>query len=393
MFISNLQNYPRALFLAYHTPFNYSSGTAALVRRIEHYARALIDLGFSIDIIAFHSSADQSSALQNELFENIFLLPIPNYRQNKVIRKVETLLQIFFYGDLTGKHFANFKAFLPYFKFQYSHVFSFFTPRGPIQLGHVFKKKHPDINWIIDLQDTYDEGIPDKLRLLNILWTKNKIKSANAIVQVSPEWAFRDSKILNKPIYSFRHVIPERVFVTDKKSFEKKTLILYAGNIHFQEMDPSLLFKSLRKKPEESFSFSYAGNKNVYDTLSKQYTGLKLNYQGFLKKEELNIVYRKASIIVIFTWEKANRQVIPSKFYEACSFEIPILITGKDSGAFKMLFKDWGHPNVLCDTEEKVSMAIEGLQKGSTELLFTLDKCSKPVSSYNNFKYFLANLL
>lgn len=384
----------KALLIAFHSPVRYSSGTAALVRRVEHYALALIGLGYSVDMITAKSEYAIEDSEKENLFDTIYYVPEPKYSKFIIKRKLDTLLNSIYYGDYTGKEFAKFSKLYPDFKFHYSIMISFFTPRGPIYTGFKINEKYTS-NWVIDFQDTYDEGIPRRLAFINRIWTKQKTKNANHLIHVSSEWGIRDARALNRQFKVFRHVITEKKLIGINSSADLMTdkKILYAGNIHFKEMDVSIFFETYPKLGQGLFSFVYAGSDNVFSQLKSLYPKSAIEFAGFLNKEELEVMYLESSVVLILTWEAKDRMVIPSKFYEACSYQKPILIVGKDSGAFRILFDEWGHPDVLCDTSDKISIALSALAAGSTEKLFTIDKCTKQLPTFENFQTFISSLL
>lgn len=387
-----------ALFIAYNSPFNYTSSTAALVRRVEHYAKVFRKAKFEIDLITVSAHDQNNKQLSycnsDTFFRKVYYLKASKHKKNSVVRKFFTLLDSASIGDYTSRSFLRFEYLYPSFKFDYSNVVSFFTPRGPIELGYRFKVKYNPF-WIIDYQDTYDEGIPRHLFYLNLFWSRRRAKKADLRIHVSKEWAKRDSKLLRVPFEYFRHIvnlIREEEFFKGARNYHRKILLIYAGHIHFDAMNVELLDRAV-SDISSYIIFDYAGVTETYKMLGELWKNVPLRYNGFLKKDELFQLYKKSDIIVVFAWENTKRQVIPSKFYEACSFGKPILIIGNDSGAFKVLFEEWGHPDVICIRPDEVSRALIAYRNGNDEFLFTLDKCSHPISSMVNFEKFLFDFL
>ena len=346
--------------------------------------------GWDVDYITIKENENnkKKSRPSNLLFE----VPVVPYFSNRFLNKLFVLMITIFYGDIYG--YSLYKKRREIFNLIDPRIdlcISFFTPRGMIGLGYTLKKKMK-IPWLVDLQDSLDEGLNQNNLLIGLLWLKKKLKVADTIVHVSPEWAELDSKRIGKIISVFRHVIPndDHKIQDGKIQFfnSNKISMVYAGNIHFGPMEVEII------KVVEEFddvSFFFAGNENVSRELEKR--GVSNKYVGYLEAAILASFYKQASIIVIFAWYTPNRKVIPSKFYEACTYNKPILIIGQDSGAFEILFEEWGHPFVVCNTSQKVKNAIEGYKIGDYSKFFLLEQCSNKVPTLSGFNQFLNSVI
>lgn len=380
----------KVLFLAYHNSQNKNIQSTALVRRIEQYEVYFLERGYKIDYITIKNDSLDVSSWRNRTLE----IPLEKYRDNKYLNKINTFFIMLRWGDHIGYSFyKNRKEILAFLANDYDLVISFFTPRGTIWLGSYLKKRLK-IKWWVDLQDSLVEGLNNQNMTIGLAWLKKHLALADEIIHVSPEWSDEDSKRINKEIRAFRHCIPDTIDSNNSFKFPNsqgsKKKILYAGNIHFYAMEPELLSKSLHQFRKQ-LNFYFAGETITSDKLKKM--SLPTVDLGYLKNVELHKAYQESDVIVIFAWSKIGRYVIPSKFYEACAFRKPILIVGKDSGAFQKLFKEWGHPNVINDTEEKVLNTIRNYLIGKNDGLFYLENCTFPVSDLKGFYKFLDNLL
>lgn len=381
----------KVLFIAYHHNKNKSSQSTALLRRISQYQSFFTTRNWEIDYII-----TENKELPDVDFDNGRVLQVKhqNYIQNKIINKIFMFFVILFFGDIIGySFFLKRKEIDLFLRDDYDLIISFFTPRGTIWLGNRIKKKIKK-PWWVDVQDSLDEGLSNKNFRLGMNWLRQKLKFADHIIHVSPEWKNLDENRIGKEILVQRHCVPDlpeknhlldAFFLNDSKN---KTRLFYGGNIHFQAMSPELLRSSINNI---TYKFYYAGSETVYEGLVN--LGLEFTKFGRLDEERLISAYQNTDIIIIFAWNSTERQVIPSKFYEACAFNKPIIIVGKDSGAFERLFKDWGHPNVVLETEEQVSLALEKYSKGDFSSLFMPSNCLKELSDKKQFNGFLSTLI
>jgi len=380
----------KVLFIAYSNPQNKNIQSTALVRRIEQYEYFFLEKGYKIDYIITKNEALNISKWENRTLE----IPLVKYLDIGIINKFYTFFIMLIWGDQIGySFFRHRKKILAFIDDDYDLIISFFTPRGTIWLGEYLKKRK-NILWWVDLQDSLVEGLTRHNIPVGIHWLKRKLYLADQIIHVSPEWSEEDSKRINKIIKTLRHCIPNKIektkptFSSKNEGLEKR--LFYAGNIHFNAMQPELLSKSLERFKDQ-IGFYFAGEDQTSNRLREM--EIPTFDLGYLDKQQLQKSYQEADIIVLFAWSKKGRLVIPSKFYEACAFQKPIMIVGNDSGAFHALFKEWGHPDVVNDTEEKVLATFQAFFNGKKDGLFCIENCTAPVSDEKRFHGFLSKLL
>lgn len=381
----------KVLFLAYHHPKNSNSQSAALVRRIGQYQQFFEKKKYVIDYITIENKVNHHVSLEND---RVLQVELKEYFENKILNKLFTLFLLYRFGDIIGySFFIQRKKIDKFLRNDYDLMISFFTPRGTIWLGNELKKKFK-MTWWVDIQDSLDEGLTKKNYSIGMNWLKNKLKSADFLIHVSPEWKALDEGRIEREILVHRHCIPDqskRSNVLDSFFAEdaaNRIKLFYAGNIHFHAMRPDLLKSSMN---DPGFKYYYAGSEGVYEELRN--LGLDFTELGQLNEASLISAYQNTDIILIFAWTHPDRQVIPSKFYEACAFNKPIMIVGKDSGSFQVLFEEWGHPNVILETEEQVVFALENYFRGDLSNLFLATNCTNALSDKAQFSKFLNNLI
>jgi hypothetical protein len=378
----------KVLFISYHNSDNKNVQSTALVRRVSQYESFFKEKGFEIDYIITRNNEIDINNWSNRTLE----ISINKYFDNKFINKIYIFFIMVLYGDIIGYSFyKNRKKIYDFLEGDYHLIISFFTPRGTIWLGNRLKKKL-NVTWWVDLQDSLIEGLEGYNLSIGIKWLKNKLSIADEIIHVSPEWANEDFKHIQKKIGYFRHCIPELGLVSKRvqKKSNSSVKIIYAGNIHFNAMDPTVLASPLTKF-KNRIEFQYAGIDPIAETLIKM--NIPVKKLGHLEQEQLNEAYIQADVILILAWNKEGRKVIPSKFYEACAYKKPIIIVGHDTGAFQVLFKEWGHPNVINDSESMVEEALNGFLNNNLNNFFCIENCMYPISDRNSFVKYLDNLL
>jgi len=381
----------KVLFIAYHHPNNKSNQSTAIVRRIGQYHEFFESINWEIDYIVTRNSDRPDVGFGNA---RVLQVEHQEYIPNRILNKIFMFFVILVFGDIVGYSFyLKRNEISSFLRTDYDLVISFFTPRGTIWLGNKIKSKLKK-PWWIDVQDSLDEGLAKHNFIFGINWLRNKLKPADHIIHVSPEWKTLDEKRVQKNILVQRHCVPdpvERIKLLDDfflNAAKSKIKLFYGGNIHFQAMSPELLKPAMENANNV---FYFAGSDIVFNGLVN--LGLNFKKLGLLDQENLISAYQNSDIIIIFAWNNQGRQVIPSKFYEACAFNKPILIVGKDSGSFNTLFKEWGHPNVVLETKEEVVMALKNFESGDLSNLFLASNCTNGLSDKKQFTGFLNSLL
>jgi hypothetical protein len=280
-------------------------------------------------------------------------------------------------------------------------IISFFTPRGPLVLGNYFSRKY-NVPWIADLQDELDQGTLSTNKYfsslnsyLSHIWVRYTLSSANAVVQVSPEWAKADSKILRREVACVRHAVAVNTSVglynEDTSSCFK---IFYGGSVELENQELKTLNEVLAgARLRKSVKLVIAGSEKTYSTFRSNITSeIEMEYAGWLDGEAYKERIREAHCCLIIPWSGMNRQAVPSKFYEVCTLR-PVWIVGKDSGAFTSLTKDCGHPAGNYGSVVFNIAALEKAINNDYSSMFTSDKCGIPLTSEDTLWQYYVRLL
>jgi len=330
----------RYIFLAWEFPGLNSKGGTALSKRSGVIYKGFINKGYEVIVI----TRNHFSASVATYDKNIYVLPGPEANStNKLafVRKFFTLLYTLTIGDRSGWWGLKVYCFLKR-EIKVSSadvVISFFTPRGPVLAGNLIAR-NTGCKWIVDLQDTFDEGLGDSLSSYGKWWFRRSIKLSNTVVHVSPEWAQRDGESLNKHICVLRHCLPPSTYRFKAKGQTSNPLkILYYGSLDKNNQHHSFFFETLRQQSD--FLFYYAGQQSVSDYFAQHIESSRYRYLGWLNETQLFNALDEIDFVVIFSYTLQTRKVVPSKLFELISWNVPCLVIGEDSGGIESLQQEF----------------------------------------------------
>jgi hypothetical protein len=301
-------------------------------------------------------------------------------RWNKIIGKMLTLFRLISKGDFTSNWHHSVVSELELLRsLKVVCLISFFTPRGPVYSGR-FICKQLTIPWIVDFQDPYYEGYSNWLsRYFIRVWTMHFIKRATHVTCVDPRWSIEISNQLKKDCLTLRHAVPDlgQIYFA-KKCKSKPHKLFYSGSIDFTLQSIDIFCDVVSEVSKEyDLEFGYAGNKDIHEKFKDKFKDnhVKYVYCGWLTKEDLYEQIDKSDIVVVFPWISPSRIGVPSKLYEYCSFDTPILIAGNDSGGISDLFMELNVADAIARTHSEVKEAIRGkFDTNDTSRLFEAKK-------------------
>jgi len=384
----------RKLFIFAWEYFGYHSlPGVALSRRITQVSNSFNKNGWDVYVIY----KDQRNECGSQPFvvikdqDNITRIPVKlstninPTNQAPLLRQITTFYYTLTKGDRTYewihdviRHFPSFNIPKP------DLILSFFTPRGPLSVGAYFAKKF-NVPWIADLQDDLINGMSPRMHAASHQWAKKILSTAKAVVQVSPEWAAIETKVLGRPVDTIRHVVPDNRIaglVSNPKPSNAPFTILYGGNINKQYQGLDVLLEIAERKNELNgpIQLVFAGHENVYKQLMNELNSkMDIVYHRWLDPKAYQQLILDCDCSLVLPWSKPPRLVIPSKFYEICLFNKPILIAGKDTGAFEILFKEWQHSPISFGEASFHIQAINNAIAGDYSKLFNLQNCKGPI--------------
>lgn len=337
--------------------FNSRQGTALSKR-----AGALAD-GFS----SFHENiiviTRNHFTSEYKIENNVHLIPGANinaYSSFFILRKALTLLYSIFIGDRSGLWgYRVFKYVSGKFVFTNEDVIvSFFTPRGTVLAGYLLTKKY-SCKWVVDFQDTFDEGLSEGLRPFGGFWFRKILKLASACVHVSPEWAARDGHILNKDFHTIRHSLPALSKVGKKihPVVDHEIKLLYYGSFDARYQYHSFFFNFL--KTHTNYLFLYAGDEKTDAFFQDLNLGDRYFYLGWIPFNELIEVLENVDYAIVFSYTSLERMVVPSKLYEVISLEVPCIIVGRDSGGIKNLEQEFNFTFVKATNQQELESVLK----------------------------------
>jgi hypothetical protein len=331
------------LLISYEYEGYHSKQTTALVKRPRYVAEYLASVGYQVTVL-FSSPTDVS--LKRDLGKGSLRLEGVNFRykpvlKNRILQKLRTAYYAYFKGDFSSASASKAKSRLVNKRINYDSIICFFTPRGPLYLGYLLAKSN-SIPLIFDFQDPIYEGYQSEAarKLLDSFYKRISTRTSN-VSCVSKEWATELRQFFDN-VYHIPHAIENRVPISDQTDPDK-LVIFYYGSIdfNFQNIGALLLFLSWANTclPTLKIEFKFAGNEETYLELENRLSVLvPVKYLGWLGKDELMKEIATSDILCLLSWEVIERKGIPSKFYEYCRFDKPILILGEDAGGFRQEF-------------------------------------------------------
>jgi hypothetical protein len=270
-------------------------------------------------------------------------------------------------------------------------VVAFFTPRGPLLAARRLSERLR-IPWIADLQDPALEGTSPQLRPLVSKWMRHTLRGAGAVVQVSPEWADLDSRLLGREVIVMRHAVPamaKSLFRGAKPSSRvaERIRLLYAGSInpYHQNAGPLMQAIDLVNRRASisggpSIELTIAGLESTFNAFlaasQSENARAALRSLGWLDHETLMRNMFEADALVVIPSALSEREMVPSKLFEYFATSTPILIAGRDSGGITSLMSEWNHPYVLHETAEQIARALTKLIDRDMSGMLHASRCS-----------------
>lgn len=332
------------LLICYEYEGFHSKQTTALVKRPKYVAEYLASKGYQITVLFSYNKTVQDYRLIADR-KNLRLEGIP-YRfkpvlKNRLLQKIRTAYFALIKGDFSSSWSEMAIDHLKKEKIKFDSIICFFTPRGPLYLGYLLAKTYK-VPLFFDFQDPMYEGFPSSWGKVSLNYFYKRIAIQRPVVScVSKEWGKELEKFFEK-VNHIPHAIENRIRAEDRTDPDK-LIIFYYGSIdfNFQNIDALLVFLSWANihVPNSDIEFKFAGSKETYKELESRLSVLiPVTYLGWLDKESLYEEVSSSDILCLLSWEVNERKGIPSKFYEYCRFNKPILILGKDAGGFEQEF-------------------------------------------------------
>jgi hypothetical protein len=379
------------LLLAWEYEGHHSAGGAALSRRIRQIAGSFIKNNWNVTVIHKDQTSECGSGKEfivderQDSLKRIVVKDDHRPPSPAPLRKIKTLFDVTFHGD-KSYYWAK-KVIRLYPQFHNTRpdlIIACYSPRGPLFLGN-YLSRATGTEWIADLQDNFDDGMSAMLQWSNRRWMKHILQSARAVVQVSAEWAERDGKMLDRRISVIRHAIPER-HPCDRSQQHTALRIFYGGSLseHSQSLVTIAAVLNGAGIPKDKIELHLATPESVADIFRAQLDRyLTIKHLGWLDRQAYAAAICQCDCCLVVPWSAAGRQVVPSKFYELCSFDKPIWIAGDDTGAFSTLFREMGHPDLHTGDKEAQQKALVAAMDNNFDLMFRLDKCKEQYVTEN----------
>jgi hypothetical protein len=392
------------LLIGYEYQGYHSPRGAALSRRVRQIAHSFAANGWNVTVIhkdCIDETKDKPFVKQKETpFINRIAVKATKGEYlglDKIapLRMLLTFYYLLYRGDRTYKWakdvIRNHKSFnlaTP------DLIISCFTPRAPLLLGSFFTKLF-GCKWIADFQDEVDQGNSNANKKLSYIWTRKILKRAHAIVQVSPEWAARDGRILGRKVEVIRHAVPaDAPLPTTGLSSNIPYTIFYGGGINPEEQGLDVLEQVLSNFIGVELRILIAGHKNTFEYFNRVLGNTcTIEYAGWLNHADYKTIIANCHCVLIVPCSLATRQVVPSKFYEMLATKKTIWIVGNDSGAFNSIFSECNMPSIPLGNIQYQVAALQAALKGDFSFMFIPENCRKPLLTekelFNSYMRFI----
>ncbi|MEZ5050572.1 MAG: glycosyltransferase [Saprospiraceae bacterium] len=345
-------NKERIFLLSWEFPGYNTRGGTALSKRAGILYKGLTELGYNVVVIT--RNHNDKDVLVNG---SVYCLPGPGIHpkgRNSIIRRIETLFLSFNLGDRSGRWGLKAYRFLSE-KFSLNSddvVISFFTPRGTVLAGYLIARRY-NIRWIVDFQDTFDEGLSHYLIQIGKWWFKRKISLAHKCIHVSPEWASRDGVMLNKSFVTLRHCLPKsQDIIPGNNNTDDEISVFYFGSIDVNKQFHSFFFDAIQEI--KKCKLYYAGDGSINEFFNSKLGNTNYQFLGWLNPKDLRVQMQQMTFVIIFSYTLSSRMVVPSKLYEVISWNLPCVIVGEDSGGIRSLEKEFGFSFVKARTAHEL---------------------------------------
>lgn len=367
------------ILIAWEIPIFNSIQGKALSRRVGQLIKRLAERGHTLTIIHRDQLEEiEEGGLRKEnwvCFNQSFVRYVTKESRSKVPMSfsfLRTYYHLLTCGDWTGIWANQTFRLLKDLDLRPDAIISFFTPRGPLLLGKLLAGYY-HVPYFFDFQDTWDEGLRWDQKLFSLHWMRKIVKNANGLIHVSPEWSTRDGRKLKSAFHTLRHAVNLQKNKIHSIGLKSEFRIFYGGSIDFENQDINAFLSSVNELPLiNNITFVYAGPENVAQKLRNSITRIKFEYLGWLDDTNFDIAVEKSSVLLILGWKSPGRKVVPSKLYHYMSFNKPILLAGKDSGALEQILMEWEHS--LCIIVSNLTdVLIEGVESNFSNFLLPPD--------------------
>jgi hypothetical protein len=357
------------IFIFWELPGKNTKQTEALMRRFKQ----VLNCAQSSNSLIIYKNLENDKSILEELVVTEYdkthtFIGVPysiKYSKNVLLRFCKLMFTSLFLGDITSfwalKAYRLVKNKYHSALFKDTTIVSFYSPRGPILLGFLLKRKWQIEKWVVDFQDPIFMGLRASYKSLCRLWYLFVLNKVTRINQVNLEWANQDGKSLNKKFNVVPHAVPKRLDHSQKKTITKsphKLKLIFYGSFNSHISDGELLKNALMNQQDYSIEIIYYGTPNNYEKFSDFFNSTNINAvnMGYFNQNEIEKITIEGDAFLFFPWSSKDKTGIPSKFYEMISFHLPVLIVGRDNGS---LINVLGSSAAICDTVIKLNVALE----------------------------------
>lgn len=337
--------------------FWYLPDNRTAVNRIKYFKKKFLESDIDLKLIYCDDSSFQDTLESNnyKISHTHFF-----YKFSRFLLKRHWLFLykiIHFFYLISRKRdvydfYRNYKAIESERAFNFSkqdYIVTSAPPYSALNIGYYIKKKF-GVKWIIDYRDPWTLGYPtlgfstfaDKLR--RIFQRNDELKFlefADYIITVSESL----KKTFPEKYWSKIHVVPNGAN-TDEMDFTKINSrpntfsLVYAGTIHFQQLQRTYFFDVLKtfiaknNIQPENFKLHFIGSKDsteLEEIVEQLHLEDYFNITSRLALEDLYSYMYEASMFLHLKYDDRDK-IITSKQFEYLALQKPILLPESDEG-------------------------------------------------------------
>lgn len=217
----------------------------------------------------------------------------------------------------------------------FKYLICVYVPLCNLIVGHKFKKKHPSVNYIAYLLDSFVGGhFPRFLPKKYLFWRRRKwqnkvLSNCDKIVAMNSSKNFEIQYNKNKNFFK-KYIFLDIPLLEHKNNANLKRIdksnnivVTFSGNAQFPYRNIEFFFEIIKRISNPRIKFLFIGDTN-YEPLKKE-TVSNIKYLPFLPHEQLDKYLRNSDIFLNLGVKNAS--TISGKIFEYASYGKPIIST------------------------------------------------------------------
>jgi hypothetical protein len=201
------------------------------------------------------------------------------------------------------------------------------------------------IPWIADLRDLWSQNHNYRYGLIRRYFDRRleikTLKTANALVTVTPMWAEDLKNLHNRSVFSITNGFDPALYNSKQTNLTPKFSITYTGPIYTSKHNTGDFLRALKELIDSKVILSNDLEVKIYGPINELLSQEIKQYHLYDVVKQYGVVPRKESIekqkesqlLLLFYWNDSNvKGWYPLKMFEYLASKRPILVTGGSGG-------------------------------------------------------------